>query len=190
MLEPYQPGKIPVLLVHGLLSSPVTWAPMFNDLQADPDLREPLPVLGLLLPDRRAVPGDGRRPAPAAGAVARRTRPEAPDPALDRMVLVGHSMGGLVSKLMTVDGGDDFWKLVSDAPFADVKATTETRDWLRRHVLLRAAAGGARVVFLGTPHHGSKLSPSLVARDGGEARAAPEDASWTRPTTWRTRTPA
>src|SRR5205814_6694120 len=40
MLEPYQPGKIPVLLVHGLLSSPATWAPLFNDLQADPQLRE------------------------------------------------------------------------------------------------------------------------------------------------------
>src|SRR5262249_32494128 len=39
MLEPYQPGKIPVLMVHGLLSSPLTWAPMFNDLRADPVLR-------------------------------------------------------------------------------------------------------------------------------------------------------
>src|SRR5262249_17201240 len=35
MLEPYQPGKIPVLMVHGLLSSPLTWAPLFNDLRAD-----------------------------------------------------------------------------------------------------------------------------------------------------------
>src|SRR5207247_11201815 len=40
MFEPYQRGKIPVLMVHGLLSSPVTWAPLFNDLRADPVLRE------------------------------------------------------------------------------------------------------------------------------------------------------
>src|ERR1041385_4254278 len=40
LVEPYQPGKIPVLLVHGLLSSPLTWAPLYNDLLADPRLRE------------------------------------------------------------------------------------------------------------------------------------------------------
>ena len=40
LVEPYQPGKIPVVLVHGLLSSPLTWAPLFNDLMADPKLRQ------------------------------------------------------------------------------------------------------------------------------------------------------
>ena len=40
LMEPYQPGKIPVLLVHGLLSSPETWATLYNDLRADPVLRE------------------------------------------------------------------------------------------------------------------------------------------------------
>jgi len=40
MLEPYQPGKVPVVLVHGLLSSPLTWMPAFNDLRADPALRD------------------------------------------------------------------------------------------------------------------------------------------------------
>src|SRR5207302_7155796 len=40
MFEPYQRGKIPVIMVHGLLSSPSTWAPLFNDLRADPVLRE------------------------------------------------------------------------------------------------------------------------------------------------------
>src|SRR5205807_1028895 len=39
LTEPYQPGKIPVLFVHGLLSDPLTWATMFNDLRADPELR-------------------------------------------------------------------------------------------------------------------------------------------------------
>src|SRR5262249_43983976 len=40
MFEPYQPGKIPVVMVHGLLSSPLTWTPLFNDLRADPELRK------------------------------------------------------------------------------------------------------------------------------------------------------
>ena len=50
MLEPYQPGKIPVLLVHGLLSAPTTWAKLFNDLQADPDIRQHFQFWGYLYP--------------------------------------------------------------------------------------------------------------------------------------------
>jgi hypothetical protein len=40
MLEPYDPKKIPVVMIHGLWSSPVTWLQMFNDLRADPDIRQ------------------------------------------------------------------------------------------------------------------------------------------------------
>ena len=39
MVEPYDPNKIPVLMVHGLWSSPMTWMEMFNDLLAYPDIR-------------------------------------------------------------------------------------------------------------------------------------------------------
>ncbi|MFN9878788.1 MAG: esterase/lipase family protein, partial [Planctomycetota bacterium] len=40
MLEPYDPNKIPVVMIHGLWSSPVTWLQLFNDLRADPDIRQ------------------------------------------------------------------------------------------------------------------------------------------------------
>ncbi len=39
MVEPYDPNKIPVLMVHGLWSSPMTWMEMFNDLLAYPEIR-------------------------------------------------------------------------------------------------------------------------------------------------------
>ena len=74
LLEPYQPGKIPVLFIHGLLSTPVTWASMFNDLQADSDAARSLSVLGLFLPDRRSVSRDGRRSAQAIESTAQRSR--------------------------------------------------------------------------------------------------------------------
>ena len=40
MMEPFQPNKIPVVMVHGLWSSPVTWMQMYNDLRADPEIRQ------------------------------------------------------------------------------------------------------------------------------------------------------
>jgi len=38
MTEPFDPHKIPLITVHGLLSSPITWINLQNDLMGDPEL--------------------------------------------------------------------------------------------------------------------------------------------------------
>ncbi len=160
MLEPYQPGKVPVVFVHGLLSSPMTWAPLFNDLRADPYLRERFQFWFYLYPTANPYLATA---ADLRDALAR-LRAELGGAAPDDMVLVGHSMGGLVSKLLTVDSGDDFWRLVSDRPLDELEASDEARQALARVFHFERQPCVSRVVFLGTPHRGSKLSPSLPAR--------------------------
>jgi pimeloyl-ACP methyl ester carboxylesterase len=164
MFEPYQPGKIPVLMVHGLLSSPLTWAPMYNDLQADPAIRARYQFWFYLYPTGLPylqTAGDLRQDLARLRADI---DPRHEDPALDEMVMVGHSMGGLISRLMTVDSGEDFWRLVSTQPFAALKARPETRDELERIFFFTPESQIRRVVFLATPHRGSKLSPSTPGR--------------------------
>ncbi len=165
MLEPYQPGKIPVLLVHGLLSSPATWAPLYNDLQADPALRNRYQFWVYFYPTSEPYLATAADLRLRLELLRTDLDPKRTDAAFDKMVLVGHSMGGLVSHLMTVEGGDDFWKLASDAPLSAVKAKKETRDWLEGTFYFHRRTEVARVVFLGTPHHGSKLSPTPLARE-------------------------
>jgi pimeloyl-ACP methyl ester carboxylesterase len=164
MPEPYQPGKVPVLLVHGLLSSPLTWAPLFNDLRADPQLREHFQFWVYFYPtgDPYLVTAADLRKA--LGRLRDDLDPERKDHALDRMVLVGHSMGGLVSKLMTVDSGDDFWGLVSDRPFESLRLSPATHEGLHDMFFFERQPCVRRVIFLGTPHHGSKLSPAWPGR--------------------------
>jgi pimeloyl-ACP methyl ester carboxylesterase len=174
-LEPYQPGKIPVLLVHGLLSSPVTWAPMFNDLQADPVLRERFQFWVYFYPTGDpylATAADLRK---RLDAIRKDLDPEGHDPALDQLVLVGHSMGGLISHLQTVPGGDDFWKLVSDEPIQQVNAKEPVKEELQETFYFRPRMDVKRVVFLGTPHRGSRLSPSFPARLAQRFIRAPKD---------------
>jgi hypothetical protein len=38
-LQPYDPNKTVVLVVHGLMDSPATWAPMINHLRSDEQIR-------------------------------------------------------------------------------------------------------------------------------------------------------
>jgi hypothetical protein len=80
------------------------------------------------------------------------------------MVFVGHSMGGLVSKLLTVDSGQDFWHQVSTRPFESLKLPEDGREELRRVFFFEKQPCVRRVIFIGTPHHGSSLSPSVVGR--------------------------
>jgi pimeloyl-ACP methyl ester carboxylesterase len=164
MFEPYQPGKIPVVMVHGLLGSPLTWTPMFNDLRADPELRERYQFWFYLYPTGNpylVAAADLRK---ALKRLRDDLDPDNRDPALDQMVLVGHSMGGLVSKLLTVDSGEDFWKLVSRQPLDQLDLQPATRELLRRMYFFQRRPYVKRVVFIATPHHGSSLSPSTVGR--------------------------
>ena len=177
MLEPYQPGKIPVVLVHGLLSSPLTWMPMFNDLRADPELRDRFQFWFYFYPtgDPYLATAADLRARPRADCATTST-PTTRTRALDQMVLVGHSMGGLISKLLTVDSGDDFWREVSDRPFGDLTLKPETRRRVATRLLTSSASPCVkRVIFLGTPHHGSRLSPSPLGRLGDELVRLPKD---------------
>jgi pimeloyl-ACP methyl ester carboxylesterase len=164
MLEPYQPDKIPVLMVHGLLSSPLTWAPLFNDLRADPLLRDHYQFWFFYYPTADPYLNTAADLRQALYDLRASVDPAHKDAAFDQMVLVGHSMGGLISRLLTEDSGNDFWGQVSKQPFEEVAVRLETKEELRRTFFFEPVPWVRRVIFVATPHQGSLLSPSPVGR--------------------------
>jgi hypothetical protein len=74
------------------------------------------------------------------------------------MVLVGHSMGGLLSEMQTLPSGDDYWKLVSNEPLEQIKAEPEIMEKLRDTFYFQPNSSIRRVVTIGTPHRGSPFS--------------------------------
>lgn len=174
-LEPYEPGKIPVILVHGLLGSPVTWAPMFNDLQADPALRKRFQFWVYFYPTANPYLQTAAELRTELGKMREALDPKRQDPAMDDMVLVGHSMGGLVSRLLTIDGGDDFWKAVSTTPMDQLKLQPRTRAELKNTFYFERQPSVTRVVYLATPHQGSKLGASAVGRLGAWLAGIPDE---------------
>ena len=78
------------------------------------------------------------------------------------MVLVGHSMGGLVSKLQTVESADAFWQTMSDHPFAELSADEDTVRSLAGMFYFRPNPSVRRVVTLGTPHRGSEFANEVT----------------------------
>jgi pimeloyl-ACP methyl ester carboxylesterase len=155
MMHPYQPGAIPVVLVHGTASSPARWADLYNEITRDPFLQNSFqiwlfqyntgqPILYSEILLRRALTN-----------VLRDVDPDGKDPALRRMVVIGHSQGGLLTKLLAVKSGNRFWENVSRTPFDQVEMTTETRELLREGMFLEPFPNVERAIFIATPHRGS-----------------------------------
>ena len=100
--------------------------------------------------------------------------PDGRDPAFEQMVLLGHSMGGLLSRTVAVASGDQFWRLYSDRPFDDILGAREVLDELRRYFFFEPLPFVSRVVFLATPHRGSDMSRGVVGRVGTSLISDPD----------------
>jgi pimeloyl-ACP methyl ester carboxylesterase len=162
MLEPYRADRIPVVMVHGLWSSPVTWMEMFNDLRSDPAVRQYYQFWFYLYPSGQPFWLSAAKMREDLAHMRTTLDPLRAAPALDQMVLVGHSMGGLVSKLQTVDSGNEFWQTLSDHPFAEMQADPEIRAQLAAAYFFEPNPSIRRVITIGTPHRGSEFSNDLT----------------------------
>ena len=166
MLRPYEPGKIPVVMVHGLISTPLAWIPMLNELLRDPTIQEKYQFFLYMYPTGVPMPIAAASLRDALSQAKLMFNPDGRDPAFDRTVLLGHSMGGLLSHFMVVSSGDRLWRLNSDRSFDEILGPKNVLDELHRLLFFEPLPFVNRVVFLATPHRGSDLSRGVVGRVG------------------------
>ncbi len=160
--QPYERGRIPVIFVHGTYSSPVWWAEMLNSLRADPVLREKYQFWYFIYNSSAPVLASAARLRQTLTEKISELDPQGSDPALQKLVVIGHSQGGLLTKLISTDTGDELWNVVSDKPPEELKITEKQVEEVRRLFFLRAMPALSRVVFIATPHRGSYRAAGLI----------------------------
>ena len=163
-IEPYQPGRIPVVFVHGTASGPVWWKEMWNTLRADPELRSRYQFWFFMYNSGAPTTLSAADLRDSLKDYVTMLDPEGRDPALGRMVVVGHSQGGLLAKLTAVESGDRLLRSIFDNDIDDIKAPDETKAMLRRTLLVEPSPFVKRVVFISTPHRGSFRSSTWVRK--------------------------
>lgn len=158
MVQPYDPDRIPVLMIHGFWSSPMTWMEMFNDLQADPEIRRRYQFWFYLYPTGEPVAFSAARLRETLKQLRRECDPDLRNPKLDEMVVVGHSMGGILAHSLTINSGESLWSAVSQQPISRLRADPETRQALQQVFYFEANPSVDRVVTIASPYAGSTLS--------------------------------
>ena len=162
--QPFQPDRIPVVFVHGTFSSPVTWAEMANSLTADPELRQRYQLWSFLYGSGNPLVQSIAEFRTALAAEVQRRDPAGTNETLRRMVIIGHSQGGLLTKAAAVDTGDRIWRVFSTNRLEDLKVTEADRAKLRRFLFYEPLPFVQRVIFIATPHRGSYMSGGFARR--------------------------
>jgi len=159
-LQQFDRARTPVIFVHGLQETAASWAPMIDSLRQDPWIRAyyqfwffsypsgyPYPYSAMLL--RRDLDGIERA-----------------FPDHKRIILIGHSMGGMISRLMVTDARDTIWRDFFGTPPARTPLAGETRQLLKEALVFSHRSEVKRAIFISTPHRGSKLAPGWIGRIG------------------------
>jgi pimeloyl-ACP methyl ester carboxylesterase len=168
MLHPYHPGMIPVVFVHGTASSPARWAEMANELLGDPAISSRYQLWFFLYNSGNPIALSALRLRESLIAVRKDVDPDGKDPALNEMVVIGHSQGGLLTKMTVVDSGNRFWNIISKVPFDKAELDPETRDLLARALFVKPLPFVKRVIFIATPHRGSYMASNYFVKFGNK----------------------
>lgn len=156
MLQPYDPDKIPLIFVHGLISTARMWRTVINEIERDPILRSRYQCWVFSYPTGNPPAYSAMRLREELGKV-KHLYPNAKD-----FVLVGHSMGGLLSQMQVRTLNRSDWDIIgkdkAQAFFSRVKPGSD----IHKSLLFEANPHVDRVVYICTPHRGSNMASGGV----------------------------
>ncbi len=165
VIEPYRPGRTPVVFVHGTGSSSSRWADMVNDLLADPRIHQNFHFWMFDYDSGNPIAYSAYKLRSGLTEIRRMLDPDETNACVRQSIVIGHSQGGLLTKMTVIDSGDRFWRNVSSKPFDDVKMSAEQRRLAGDALIVKPLPFVKRVIFIATPQRGSYLAgPQFVRR--------------------------
>ncbi|MEM1442752.1 MAG: hypothetical protein AAGF67_10450, partial [Verrucomicrobiota bacterium] len=168
----FNPEKEVCILVHGINSSPNTWHEALNKTFGDKEIRERYEFWSFGYPSGAAIP---YLAAKLRGSVHEMLAFRQKNGAMNqRITLVGHSMGGLLAKAVTQEGGEEDWNKLFKVSIDQLEVKPEDREVLRNMVYYQPIEEIERVVFCAVPHRGSEFAAKPGARLVGDLIQMPQ----------------
>jgi pimeloyl-ACP methyl ester carboxylesterase len=143
-------------VIHGLKDSQATWTPMINKLRDDPVIRKHYQFWFYSYPTGY--------PFPYSAAILRQELDEVEKrfPHLKPMVVIGHSMGGCISRLLLTDSGNQLWMKIFGRLPDEVPLSPKVREYFRQELFFRHRPEVGRVIFIASPLRGSNMATGII----------------------------
>ena len=188
--EPYDPRKIPVVFTHGLMSGPATFANLTNRLLVDPVIRENYQFWFFGYPSGLAWTIPANRQRQALKELMQEYNPRGTSREMNNIVMVGHSMGGLITRF---NNSTKPWTLMKGVfelspetfegmtlenwkkGMAPLHYDEQTLERLQNNFIFSPPQGVTRIVYMATPHRGSTFADNWIGRLGQRLIDLPSD---------------
>ncbi len=163
MLEPYNPNKKVIVLVHGLASSPEAWIRLTNDIMGDNVLRENYQVWQVFYSTNMPIL-ESRFQVNAIINQAFKSIDPNSSSAKDS-VLIGHSMGGIIARLLVSDADltQQALKMLNNRKYDKFKDD----NIFQARLQIKSIPNFDRAIFISAPHRGTAFADrwfTLAAR--------------------------
>jgi pimeloyl-ACP methyl ester carboxylesterase len=170
---PWDPDKIPLILIHGLASSAEAWRELTNDILGSEELRGRYQIIHYAYATNESFLATAtrfRRELADFLAVVKYDPNVSP-----KLVLIGHSMGGLLAKSVAVDSGTRLWDTAFRVPADALHADQAVRSTFEDALFLKPWPSVGLIIFMGTPQHGSDRADGLLGRLSASLLRLPAD---------------
>jgi pimeloyl-ACP methyl ester carboxylesterase len=162
LLDPYDPNKTPLLMVHGLQSTPVAFAALVNALRSDPEIRAKYQTWQFYYASGTPVLANAAELRDSLAETLHALDPKDRDAATKRIVVLGHSMGGVISHTLVSSSQGRVWESVFRVPPAQLKGDPEAIRQLVHILYFQRNPRIVRVIFMAAPHRGSPMAESFI----------------------------
>lgn len=164
LMQPFDPGRRVILMLHGLASSPEAWVNMANEIQGDATLREHFQVWQVYYPTNSPILVNAMAIRNAFTDTLKHFDPEGLSAASHDAVIIGHSMGGVIARLMVSSSDSDLWEAFQKDYQLDASQVDRVRERLDPLFDFKPVPEFERAIFIATPHRGTPFARNRLGR--------------------------
>ncbi|WP_082629178.1 esterase/lipase family protein [Pseudomonas sp. TTU2014-080ASC] len=164
LLQPYDPNRRIVIMLHGLASSPEAWINVANEVLGDEELRNRYQIWQVYYPTNHPIAFNNRAVKDAIAQTLKHFDPSGEAKASQDVVLIGHSMGGVLSRLLVSSTGDELWQNFLSRHELSSKRRRQAQSKIAPYLQFEPLPQVSRAVFVAAPHRGTPFAENRVSR--------------------------
>src|SRR5690606_13257009 len=173
LMQPYDPDRRILLMIHGLASSPEAWVNVANEVLGDDVLRREFQIWQVYYPTNMPLVLNQSAIRRIIVDAMQHFDPEGSARASHGTVLIGHSMGGVLSRLLVSSADDQLWTWLQQNYELDDGRLERAGPRLDSMLRFEPLPSVGRVVFRAWPHRARRAAGCRLGRLRGQLARLP-----------------